>query len=256
MKPLIYLVLFNLFFFGCQQDTSEKSVSVPTEQKPTSSGPLKINIEKIEAAVYTKSLLQDQQKIITDRLCKESKGYTKNEWPGMNACEWATEKYYLKKDKDLVNRTDNLLTLSLQNKETLALAHQSDKDGQQVYHIYNGYIKEIHSFVVLEKQNDQCISSLLINAKDGQQQKIPCTLYFSPHKQHAIVTSYQAATSKCNNGFDLWQYQNGKMLQTTNYQAQKWGIGNLVWINENQMYIKQNMLDHSAPQYAVIHLSE
>ena len=76
MKPLIYLVLFNLFFFGCQQDTSEKSVSVPTEQKSTPSGPLKINIEKIEAAVYTKSLLQDQQKILTDRLCKESKGYT------------------------------------------------------------------------------------------------------------------------------------------------------------------------------------
>ncbi len=254
MKSLIYLLLVHLFFLGCQSNTSENPVSVPTVVKE--SGPLTFNIKKLDGAVYTKSLLQDQQRILTDRLCKESKGYNQNEWPGMNACEWATEKYWLKKDKDLVSRKDDLLTLNLENKKTLVLSHQVDKAGKKIYHIYNGYIKEIDSFVVLEKQNDQCLSSLLINAKDGSQQIMGGIPYFSADKQKAIVTSYQSASSKCNNGFDLWQYQSGKMLQTSNYQSQSWGIDQLIWIKDNQVYIKKGMLDQSAPQYAVIHLSE
>ena len=121
MKLFSAIILASLLIISCQQNQSNPNKSNKTTSEAINSGQkgaidqLKIQVEALDSSIFAKALLEDPEQILTDRLCKESKGYNKNDWPGMNACEWSTEKHYLARDTDFANRKEDLLVLKLQN---------------------------------------------------------------------------------------------------------------------------------------------
>lgn len=250
MKLILPCLFTVLLLCGCQSNLSEKASE--QEGQTSKAATNELSLEPIDAKTYQAALLTNRRSSI-EQLCEESKGYRRNQWQGLNECDWAIEKQLLDLEKTQAKRNENVLSLKLGNEKWLTIEHEANG----TYYQYKGYLAKIKSYLVLITKAQECPSFWLINPENGSKQHVSGVPYFSADQQKAFVTSVNSTTSKaCNNQIELWTFNDGTLQQQRSYPTKDRITEKLFWKGNKEVVLRQSSLetDHRNEYFAKINL--
>ncbi len=240
MKRSLLYLLAIVFFWTCQSDVSKQQASKPSSVNVK---PEQLQLQPVEATVYQTALRSNHSSSI-EQLCEDSKGYRRNEWQGLNECDWVIENQLLSKDMMRAKRNEDVLSLKLDNKQWIDITHNPEG----IYYRYKGYLSGISKYLVLISPADDCPAFWLINSSDGGKQKIEGLPYFSANGHQAIVTSGGITPSKaCNSQLEHWQFTNNEFQQQSTLTTQNRVTEKLFWKGDKEVLLRQSALDSDKP---------
>jgi len=233
MKNLLIASFCLILFIGCK---NEKTAS-PEAKSEIVATDTKSGIANLEPSIYKAALDKSLESMPIDRLCKESKGYNKNEWEGKNACAWAVEKHRIAAHKDLVERKDGgILSLQLDN-GAMEIQHPTDDDGAatKFYYQFNNYIKSANAFCVLAQNNDKCPQYWIINRKDGSKIILNGLPVFNSQQDAFVLSTASRQNNSCSNNIEYWELKNGTFVKSWNTKSSD-SVHDIVWAKGKTWY--------------------
>ncbi|MEM8909730.1 MAG: hypothetical protein AAGD05_17915 [Bacteroidota bacterium] len=225
-----------LVAWACQQTPVSSVQNAEQSVLPSTQSASTFQLHPIAAQVY-QAAIDPVATTAIERLCEGSKGYRQNEWSGLNECHWAIEQQLLESDRDRASRSGDLLSLRLNKGETLALRHQKE----EVFYEYKGYLAPVDQYLVLIHQTDHCPAFWLIQADNGQKQRIEGIPYFSKDGHTAMVTTTPNAKAACNSQLELWAFEEGVLRQQQTYFTKDRITQKLFWTNNKEVLLRQRV---------------
>ncbi len=146
-------------------------------------------------------------------------------------------------DKDRVKRVGDSLIFTLSNGKTTVLANNTKEENDQ-YSIffYAGYLPAIHQYLAYGgyyESNDY----LLINSDNGDITHVWGVPAISPDHKHIICASIDLVAGVNFNGFQLFSYRDNKLVPEGDVQFDKWGPGQMKWIDNKTIEAEYVVLD-------------
>lgn len=256
MKALSLISIILLLVFACTPEKDKSDAGQPDIS--TLPGHLREKIEKInylDTAIFAKAgatissisrqkfneIPASEHEMLVERFCKESKGYQKGIWEGLNDCSWAVEKYKLANLSEKLMRTNDTLVIKLKNGENKEFIHDKSNPGQILYFQFKHDLQNINFFVVEAIQNGKCRVSHLVNATDGTSFQINGTLYFSNDHGTFLASSFsKELPMNCTNKIELYKIANGQLEKIWHIPTGDWGATEARFIHPNEFLMEQS----------------
>jgi hypothetical protein len=145
------------------------------------------------------------------------------------------EAIILQKDAALVARSNDSLIFHLDNGQTSVLQNSKpDAEENTVIYTYDGYLADIKHFslsVGYYEANDY----VLVNQSTGENIHAWGKPFVSPDKKYILCPSKDLVAGFISNGFQLFTYENGKIKLAGELELQKWGPGQIKWLDNHTL---------------------
>lgn len=253
MKNVLLFTFLSLFFISCQQEVGTDNASTPNKQEAKAEQSIKLpnatlSFFPIDKNDFERFEEKNEEKILIERFCEESKGYQSNVWEGENECGWAIEKYKIEQDKAFVSREDALLTIKLENgKETTFKNIVSKTDKDRTFR-YKRHLKKSNYFLIEElRPNASCPIYVLLNAHTGTRNFLMGTPDIAKDEMAIITSSAKNNTSSCSNKIEYWSLGKENIKKEWEHMPSDWGVHDLKWAKQNELYIAQITPEDKTP---------
>lgn len=256
MKALSFVLIFFLLVIACTPEKDNSDAGKPDIS--TLPRHLQEKIQKtnyLDTAIFanagaTISSISRQKfeetpdsehKMLVEKFCKESKGYQKGIWEGLNDCSWAVEKYKLANLSEWLVRTNDTLTIKLKNGEKKDFIHDKSNPDQILYFQFKDFLQDINFFVVEAIQNGKCRVSHLVSASDGSSFQINGTLFFSDDQGTFLASSFsKELPMNCTNKIELYKIANSQLEKIWHIPTGDWGVTEARFIHQKEFLMEQS----------------
>jgi len=144
-----------------------------------------------------------------------------------------------------VKRKGNTLTISTDNGKQVVLTDKSDidKDGESyAIYTYTGYLPDIKQYGIFCTYYES-LDYLLVNQATGESIHTWGPPLISPDKKYFICASYDLEAGFTANGLQLYSYLNGKIIPVGEIELEKWGPGQIKWLDNHSLVAEYITLD-------------
>jgi hypothetical protein len=144
-----------------------------------------------------------------------------------------------------VKRKGKKLIITADNGKNVVLTDKADidTDGENyAQYTYTGYLPDIKQYGVMATYYES-MSFLLVNQVNGETINTWGPPIISPDKKYFICASYDLAAGVIQNGLELYSYLNGKITPIGEIGLEKWGPGQLKWLDNNTLAAEYITLD-------------
>lgn len=147
--------------------------------------------------------------------------------------EVKVEEAVLTKDT-LVRRAGDTLFLSMEKGEPVAMVNNNSDGDDYVQYRYQKFIPEINSYCIYGGYYE-ALDYILLNRATGENVHIWGEPVLSPDKKHVVCTSFDLEAGFIPNGFQLFEYNNGKLENKGDVTLEKWGSNNVKWLDDKTL---------------------
>ncbi len=207
MNENILLLVLSLFFIGCTSKSSSEKVD--SDQSSTISKASFLQTKMISLDSYKTATVNSSDISPVDRLCKESKGYNKNEWEGINECSWAVEKFQLEQHSNLVKRSGHQLILELADGPK-TFSHSFDEGEPRTFYQFKNHHDKANLFCIAKYIENSCPQYLLIQKNNGHTESYDGLPVFNSNQDAFLLSTASKSISSCKNELQYWKITDGK----------------------------------------------
>ncbi|GEP97931.1 hypothetical protein [Chitinophaga cymbidii] len=223
MKHLFLPALF-VMSAACQQPATPQVQQLSGDSLPPE--PVKSNVQVVLTELDTITI-GGQLYDIEDASQEEFDAI-----PGMLAD--TSETRTIAKAEGLVERRGDSLVFRLDNGQEKTLVNNlSDNDDYAEYH-YQGYIPQLRHWVVYNG-GYEWFSYDLVSKSDGKMLSTIGIPQLSPDGKHFICSNSDLIAGFTENGFELYEYRQGKIFLVQSRQLNKWGPVAIKWKHAGQL---------------------
>jgi hypothetical protein len=145
----------------------------------------------------------------------------------------STENELLEKDKEQVKRTGDSLLFLLKNGKTAVLTNNTREESDQyAVFFYAGYIPSIHQYIAFGSYYESS-DYVLVDADNGAITHVWGIPVISPDNKYFICPSFDLIARFNDNGFQLFSYQDGKIVPEGDISFNTWGPGQMKWLDNH-----------------------
>ena len=142
-----------------------------------------------------------------------------------------------RKGKELIITADNGKHVVMTDKTDI------DKDGESYSeYTYTGHLPDIKQYGIRAMYYES-MDYLLVNQANGEIIHTCGPPFISPDKKYFICASYDLEAGFLENGLQLYSYLNGKITPEGEISLEKWGPGQIKWLNNNTLIAEYITLD-------------
>lgn len=144
-----------------------------------------------------------------------------------------------------VKRKGNDLIITADNGKKVVLTDKSDdeKDGDSyAEYTYTGYLPDIKEYGIFATYYES-MDFLLVNQVNGETIHTWGAPIISPDKKYFVCSSYDLEAGFIENGLQLYSYLNGKITPLGEISTEKWGPGQIKWLDNNTLAAEYITLD-------------
>ena len=253
MKNVLLLTVFILSFSACQQEASTDNTTSQKKREAKAEHSVKLpnatlNFFSINKDDFENFEEKNEEKILIERFCEESKGYQSNVWEGENECGWAIEKYKIEQDQALVSRAGDILTIQLENGKSTSFKNILSKTDKDRTFRYKRHLKKSNYFLIEElRPNASCPIYVLLNAHTGTRNFLMGTPNIAKDETAIITSSAKSTTSSCSNKIEYWSLGKENIKKEWEHVPSDWGVHELKWAKQNELYIAQITPEEKTP---------
>jgi len=142
----------------------------------------------------------------------------------------AIEKYLLEENKNHTKRDTSGLFIKMKNGEWKLIPLDPMTD--EVDNTFEYYFKD-YGYYSIRTQWGEGNGYKLINDLTGKITNLFGRPYFSPNGKYIISVNADIEAGYSENGFQLFENNNGKLLHLGNYKPSSWGPMAAIWIDNN-----------------------
>ncbi|MBW8685499.1 hypothetical protein [Chitinophaga rhizophila] len=151
-------------------------------------------------------------------------------------------------DRNRVRRNGDTLIFSLTNGQQARLVNNRVDNGEDyALYFYSRYVPEIQQYLVMGNyyESNDCV---LVNAVDGTMTHVWGTPVVSPDRKYIVCGSVDLFANFNNNGLQLFSYSNNKLTAVGDVTFDKWGPGQMKWLNNNTIEAEYITLDKNSSE--------
>lgn len=142
-----------------------------------------------------------------------------------------------RKGKELIITTDNGKQVVMTNKPDI------DTDGENyTIYTYTGYLPDIKQHSI-NGTFYESMDFLLVSQTNGETISTWGPPIISPDKKYFICSSYDLDADLLPNGLQLYSYLDGKITPIGEIELEKWGPGQIKWLDNNTLAAEYITLD-------------
>lgn len=230
MKKYLSLFFIAGLLLACNgQDTSDSASDTSHIEEAPSNGKIPVNTETFSVGRKT-FIIQPLEHSSFDKLPD----------PDYDSVEVSL----LNRDKARVRRSGDALIFTLNNGETRTIANNTrSEDDEYCIFFYAGYLSEIQHYIVFGSYYESS-DYILINALNGDTTHVWGIPAISPDHKSVICASVDLIAGFNNNGFQLFSYQDNKLVPEGDVQFIKWGPGQMKWLDNKTIEAEYVVLDN------------
>jgi hypothetical protein len=143
-----------------------------------------------------------------------------------------------------VKREGDSLIITLDNgqhKVFVSNSHPAQDDSYTEY-TYTGYIPDIKAYGIYCTYYES-FEYKLVDQTNGETISTWGPPIISPNKKNFLCVSYDLEARFSANGFQLFTYQNGKIIPVGETELDNWGPGQVKWIDDSSFIAEHITLD-------------
>lgn len=170
-----------------------------------------------------------------DDLCKNSSNSYE--------CAQIIEKYQIPYYSNFVKRTNQKLTLAIDNGSNLVLEN-NDKEEDGIWYSFRDYMENINSYII-DIQYYEGGEYYLINKFDGKKIIVPGMIKIAPDNLHFVSYNLDLEAEYSPNGFVIYKLINNTYIKEYESFTNNWGPSNIRWISNNEIEVEKMQLKNN-----------
>lgn len=140
----------------------------------------------------------------------------------------------IKRDASFVKRSGDSLIFRTQSGASVALRNNQTEGGEYVGYRYDQIIPEINVFGINVSYYESG-DYVILDRNSGDTTHLWAKPVVSPDKKRLICPSYDLEARFIPNGFQLLEYNNGKINLLGEIELDNWGPGQVKWLDNNTL---------------------